>query len=60
MRGASVSRGRKKLAIAPFAAQVPLGWQTFEVRNPELGVTVMTSLDVVPGRANVVNLDLHE
>jgi hypothetical protein len=49
----------KKLGIAPFDAQVPVGWQTFEVRNPELGTTVMTSLDVVAGGPNEVKVDLN-
>jgi hypothetical protein len=50
----------KKLGIAPFEAQVPLGVQTFEVRNAELGVAMTTSLDVIEGRLNEVNLNLYD
>ena len=49
----------KKLGIAPFDAQVPVGRHTFEVRNPELEATELHVLEVVAGGENVLDVDLH-
>ncbi len=50
----------KRLGIAPFEAHVPLGRQTFEVRNAELAAAVTTTIDVTEEGPNVLSMDLHE
>jgi len=50
----------RKLGIAPMERKVPIGRQTFEVRNPELGAAVITTIDVTEEGPNVLTMDLHE